>query len=242
MTTSNKFTEFYDQEFQKLDHYHKFPLMMPFVGSHFQQQKKKVLFIGESHYLPLEYSLHSNAYEWYNNYSQNDIIPTVKNKDVLCWIYTRFGPNSGNNQKYYSRAYSIYRNIDKSILDVFKPDLTDNMFRYVSYYNYFQRPAEAKLSIENNKIDNEFAIEIFNQLHQIIQFEYVIFASKRAFNAFKSEQNSLKAKISLDNVFSVPHPGSKWFNKINNSCQIDGVPHNGKDYLKHILLSNKIFE
>ncbi len=47
-------TEF-DVMFESIPIYKQYPILKPFVGNQYNKAKKKIFFIGESHYLPETY-------------------------------------------------------------------------------------------------------------------------------------------------------------------------------------------
>jgi len=230
-------TEQYDKELLNLNIYSKFPQMLPLIGSNYSSNFKKVLFVGESHYLPNSSNIHNNSTEWYS------LDQSVLNDNEKDWINTRETAGSGINQKYNSKAFSIYRNIEKGILNSgFNPEMKDNMFRFCAFYNYFLRPAETGKSISRDELDKDKSFENIINLEKILGFEYVIFVSKLAYNDFnwyfKNRKNQLKFKY-----FSLPHPGCLWWNRKSKSyLNSKGESLNGKEKLIEIISENKLFE
>ena len=88
----------------------------------------------------------------------------------------------------------------------------ENVFPFLAMYNYFQRPAfEEGKSIVNNEKDNKIAFETLKTVVEIIKPSRIIFASRKAFAAFKSS-NQNKTTIDSITVNNIPHPGSAWWN------------------------------
>jgi hypothetical protein len=115
------YTTQFDNQLKQLDVYKRYPEMLPLIGGQYLNMAKKTLFVGESHYLPSN-SVHLEFEEWYKASSSR------LNEEEKRWINTRTTSGSGVNQKYASRAFSIFRNIEKGILDSgFDPDLKDNI-------------------------------------------------------------------------------------------------------------------
>lgn len=57
----------FDSQFQSIPFYKHHPYMIPFVGEDYDSPKhKKLLLIGESHYLPKGSTVHYDANAWYN--------------------------------------------------------------------------------------------------------------------------------------------------------------------------------
>ena len=56
----------FDNELSQIHHYIKFPSLMPFVGKSYIKASKKILFLGESHYLPNNSNINLNPQDWYS--------------------------------------------------------------------------------------------------------------------------------------------------------------------------------
>ena len=71
------FSTDFDEELKGIDIYHRYPILLPFVGNEYTDTKKKIFFIGESHYLPGNYN-NKISTEWYDknlseyNFSEHD--------------------------------------------------------------------------------------------------------------------------------------------------------------------------
>ena len=73
----------FDTSLKQIPHYQAYPAMLPFVGEEYiSEQHKKVLVIGESHYLPKESTVHHDAEAWYAG-SQESL-----NDKEVAWINT----------------------------------------------------------------------------------------------------------------------------------------------------------
>lgn len=230
------FTTEFDEELKKILIYKQYPQLLPLIGKNYISQDKKVIFIGESHYLPKKSMIHIIDKEWY------DSDWSMLNEDEIRWSNTRKNSGSGRNQKYDSKAHKIYQNIEKSILNTgFTPTNKDNVFRYCSFYNYFQRPAKTGISISNTPLDDEIAFNTFEENYNILGFTYAIFASKKAYSSFRQMKEKMNPNLEV-NIFTIPHPGSVWWNrKCEKYSNEENHPISGREKFELILKKNKLF-
>ena len=115
----------------------RFPGMKPWIGDHYRDERhKRLLVVGESHYLPEGSTIHRDPDVWYTR-SQNDL--TDKERE---WIST-----SGNISGEWSRAHTICREIARELsrtLDERGLPPDDFVFRHIVYCNFFLRPAPSR--------------------------------------------------------------------------------------------------
>ncbi len=216
--------------------YQQYPQLLPLVGSGYAIQQEKMLFIGESHYLPNNSTLHLDPDTWYQK-SMMDL-----NKEEMEWTNTRLNAGSGHQQKYYSKAYSIYRNLEKAVLEHgFNPDDKSNLFRYWAYYNYFQRPAKTGSSLSIVDLDQQIAINVFSKLVELLEVKHVFFLSKLAYSSFNQSRHTIEDLQDLV-VHCIPHPGSAWWNRKSKAYRDDHEESlSGKEYLKLLLRRHALF-
>ena len=116
------------------DHLRRFPCMQPWIGSRYRDERhKRLLVIGESHYLPPESTIHHDPDRWYCS-SQADLT-----EEEVRWAST-----TGNITGRWTRAHRIYRAIQDEIARILKESgITPDPFplNHVAYCNYFLRPA-----------------------------------------------------------------------------------------------------
>ena len=116
------------------DHLRRFPCMRPWIGSRYRDQRhKRLLVIGESHYLPPGSTIHHDPDRWYRS-SQADL-----SEEEVRWAST-----TGNITGRWYRAHRIYRAIQDEIARILTesgatPD--DFPLNHIAYCNYFLRPA-----------------------------------------------------------------------------------------------------
>ena len=219
------YTEDFDAKLKVIDIYKKYELLMPFVGSRYHIADKKVLFIGESHYLPEKYNNVSDT-SWYEkNLEDYQIDDKAK-----IWLSTRYIINNHViNREVTAKSHDIYRNIGNVFGEVFEMGDYTKSLPYVSFYNYFLRPAEVKgKSINNEDTDNKVSFKVLLRLTEILSPNKIIFVSRKAKKVFDSIYNK---EIDLGLIDSIQHPGSIHWNKpakVNNGLT-------GKEKLMEIL-------
>lgn len=242
------FTEKYDNRLMDMGSsdddetgfYAGFPQMLPWVGCNYDSGKyKKLLLIGESHYLPEdadEELLDPNT--WYNEnhsdyYSKGELIEQYTNTRTII-----------NGGKWSSRAHGIYRDPERIVKELISKDSETyksertNSFQFVAYYNYFLRPARKGLSIKQSmeQVDEKIANDAFMELVHILQPDYVYFLSKFAYETHKKNN---KNKYSFKTTYS-PHPSCAWWNR--KHINYHEMLLTGKEKFKEFLVANKVFE
>jgi len=241
----SNYTTKFDDKFAIISHFAKFPQMVPFVGNLYEDQKNRVLFIGESCYLPDESTIHHTSSKWYNS-TINDLNP-----DEIGWSKLRDIINYAENQD-YQKEHSILKNIELSILDSgFNPPDKKNMFKYISFYNYFQRPALRGVSIVHDQKDDEVSDSVFRSVIEILSPDIVCFMSSRIAwyaadgSGFISKNNGVwnltidkKAKCDF-----FPHPSCSWWNRKSKEYDLndDKNERTGKEKLVEFLSTNNVF-
>jgi len=81
-------------------------------------------------------------------------------------------------------------------------------YNEISYFNFFQKPAKNKISINPSKIDVEYANLIFNCVVEILQPTKIIFKSQLAYKNLKNKESYPK-----DFIKRTVHPNSTWWNR-----------------------------
>ena len=185
------------------EHLRRFPCMQPWIGSRYRDQRhKRLLVIGESHYLPPESTIHHDPDRWYRS-SQADL-----SEEEVRWAST-----IGNITGRWTHAHRIYRAIQDEIARILKESgITPDPFplNHIAYCNYFLRPAPtAGGSMEGNACqqDLDAAEEAFRWFTLSHLPELVIvtsrFAGRLAANALWES--------GIPHI-STPHPGTRWWN------------------------------
>ena len=196
------------------DHLRRFPCMEPWVGSRYRDQRhRRLLVVGESHYLPKESTIHRYPGPWYQS-QQDDLSP----KEVE-WVST-----AGNITGKWRRAHRIYGEIQKEIVcTLIENGVTPDEFplNHVAYCNYFLRPAKEGGSMKGNAVQQDFevAAEVLGWFIARHGPELVIVTSRfagghdgrRADRGPYAEDVLKEHDIPCD---STPHPGSPAWNKV----------------------------
>ena len=209
--------------------YNLHPELTPFIGKLYPKAPLKVLFLGESHYLPAAYN-HKVGQEWYERSTASYGFST----EALAWLNTAaIIRHDVIECNYKNPAHNIYRNIGKVYGEVFAKGDYPQALEYIAFGNYFLRPAEVcGESIIINSWDEE--VRSFQQLAALekqLQPALIVFVSKKAYESFVRVAQAQGATALLSKVKSVPHPNSAWWNRA--IAQYEG--RTGKEELKKIL-------
>ena len=118
--------------------YNLHPELFPFLGKDYPKALLKVLFLGESHYLPATYN-HKVGQEWYERSTASYRFSA----EALAWLNTAaIIRHDVIESNYKNPAHNICRNIGKIYGEVFAKGDYPQALEYVSFGNYFLRPAE----------------------------------------------------------------------------------------------------
>ena len=205
------------------------PELTPFIGKLYPKAPLKVLFLGESHYLPAAYN-HKVGQEWY----ERSTASYGFSAEALAWLNTAaIIRHDVIESSYKNPAHNIYRNIGKVYGEVFAKGDYPQALEYIAFGNYFLRPAEVcGESIIINGWDEE--VRSFQQLAALekqLQPALIVFVSKKAYESFVRVAQTQGATALLRKAKSVPHPNSAWWNRA--IAQYEG--RTGKEELKNIL-------
>ena len=205
------------------------PELAPFIGELYPKAPLKVLFLGESHYLPAVYN-HKVGQEWY----ERSTASYGFSAEALAWLNTAaIIRHDVIESNYKNPAHNIYRNIGKVYGEVFAKGDYPQALEYIAFGNYFLRPAEVcGESIIINGWDEE--VRSFQQLADLekqLQPALIVFVSKKAYESFVRVAQAQGATALLSKAKSVPHPNSAWWNRA--IAQYEG--RTGKEELKNIL-------
>jgi len=234
-------TDKYNKNLLEIDHFTKHPQMIPFVGKYWGQYSK-LLVLGESHYMPEDFPK-DMIEEWYE-LSPIDFINEGLEEDII-WTNTAEIIDSTWYER-ENRGHYIYRSIDYAIFDSgFKPEYQtgENSFCYISFMNFFQRPAlKTGGSIRPNKDDIEIANETLTEVIKIIKPDYLFFASRKARDCFKKEW--FKELLKNGKIGFGCHPAAiKDWNTPSAKYSDDGkTPLSGKQAFINFLQKNLIFK
>lgn len=183
------FNTSFDSQFQSIPFYKSHPYMMPFVGDDYESLKhKKLLLIGESHYMPVGSSVHHNVNLWYGG---NPVLtkPEWGNCDTRgtrIWRSGQFG-----------------REVERCLNSVMPSN--GNGWHQVAFLNYFLRPTEEFIDGNGKKkirgieefwkiyggkdIDREKAIRNFIKVLEILKPDLFAFMSAKVCSFVEPEDN-----------------------------------------------------
>lgn len=130
----------------------------PFIGEKYFESNKKILFIGESHYMNPE-----------------EINPNFDNPNFTRMIVSEMGIEE------YDYRSKFFKNINK----MFVSGETINLWNKISFYNFIQRPMN---SIKEKPNNNDFRSgwEIFFEIVNILKPETCIFFGNKCADFFNN--------------------------------------------------------
>ncbi len=190
--------------------------MMPWVGKEYEKgTQKRVLFVGESHYLPEKKDWQE---EWY----------ILNAKDLMekefKWTFTSRIVGKVAKGESRAKAHSIYKNIERGVREHFD---VDRLFRKMAFYNFFLRPAmKPGESINPTEKDQEVAYQSFYGIIKVLKPELIFITSKKVWNHLK-EQNMVVKDDPVEGEKRVtgipmglpidrsPHPGCRWWHELH---------------------------
>lgn len=210
-------------------HYEKYPVMKPWVGSNYLSDKhKKLLVLGESHYLPKESIKSHDVDAWYSG-SEDSLDAEEKR-----WIRTRQIIKKIVDNNYCNSAHGIFRNTAKAVNLVGCQHANPlEAMNDIAFMNFFQRPAENEGdSINVVKKDVEVAIYVLKDVIEALAPDLIVFVSFKAAWYGKSIVESLNIPVAV-----TPHPTCRWWNK-----QTKKYGGYGRDVIPKFLTMNEWYK
>jgi len=174
------YTEKFDQDLDKIEHFQRFPAMKPYIGHNYGKDGQlKILLIGESYYLPKDSTINKdfdNPDKWYNS-KQSDLYKKEEDCINCRQLLDRGWKDPGH------KGHKIYRALDEALFDsgLFNTSKHEKTTPNVAYMNGFQRPSpETGSSIKPYFTDKdiEISVNVIKQVVSIIKPNLVIFVSK----------------------------------------------------------------
>jgi hypothetical protein len=222
-------TEF-DSKLKIFFHYQNHPQMLPFVGKYWGKYKK-LLVIGESHYLSPCFDI-TIIENWYNS-NINDL-DNINSGRARSWTNTS---ELIDDTDYKPKGHTSWKNIKTAIHSTgFDPP--EDIFCYIAYMNFFQRPAQKTgESINVTKEDCNIANEALAFIINIIIPDYIFFVSSKAWQYYN--------KKSFDEGLTghSAHSSCPWWNrKSSKYTKYDPeIVVTGKESFMDFIIHNKIF-
>ncbi|MDD4963962.1 MAG: hypothetical protein PHI11_08610 [Gallionella sp.] len=188
----------FDETLKQIEHYKKYPQMMPFIGDNYVSlSHRKLLLIGESNYFPKKAESHHSAEAWYlNSYKEltDEEMRWINCRDLL-------------TGKWESPGHFIYRELNRCIEEILEINSLVKGITHVAYMNGFQRPANTGDSIKKilKEVDITIGYEAIRNTILAIDPDIVVFVSKFTGQCFKRKvSNDFKAI----KCHTVCHPGT----------------------------------
>ena len=165
------------KDFIKIPFYRNHAYMIPFVGDNYiSTEHKKLLLIGESHYLLKISSVHHDAYNWY--YGKPHLTSGNNSEENNCTPAKTWG--EGRNTYFCI-------NVQESLCNATR---IKESWNSVAFYNYFLRPANfgkgindlwtTETSYRPKALDIEFAVKNLIDVLKILKPDLIVFLSKMA--------------------------------------------------------------
>jgi hypothetical protein len=202
------------------------PEYKPFVGEYYNDSQKtpiKILFIGESHYLPPQYKIDYS--EWYNRDTEWFKKEYKIEEKHLSWINTSKIIEEDVIKGIPAKAHFIYT----QIADIYGYIFLDNKcykeaLKHIAFVNYFIRPKKKNKDNFSDE-DKEKAFINLKEVVNEIKPDKVIFINKESYTSYgesmkKSFDKNLDSRVVKNYT---PHPSTeKWEMKCREYGNISG--------------------
>jgi hypothetical protein len=194
-------TEFDKKLLEKCEIYQKHPQLLPFIGKNYGNEKcNKLLLIGESHNIS-------------NTYLCGEKKGKDRKKEELDYIFKNWYKisNSDLNDEEckdigWTRTRETIMYPGARFNVTIRKELGENI-SYISFMNFFQKPAYKGKSIGFSEEDVKIAKETLQLVCNIIQPDCLLFASKNAYGNFDKNAETFQNKV-IDYVYN---PACRWW-------------------------------
>ena len=185
------------------EHLQRFPCMQPWIGSRYHDERhKRLLVIGESHYLPPESTIHHDPARWYRG-RPDDLTP-----EEVRWAST-----AGNITGRWYRAHRIYRAIESEVAATLRTNgVAPDPFplNHIAYCNYFLRPApESSGSMDGHARQQDLKVAAEVLIWFILHHHPELVITTSRFAGRHAERVTREHGIPST---TTPHPGTRWWN------------------------------
>jgi len=192
----------YDTELQKIvEHYKHYPKMIPWIGENYSSSKTKILFVGESHYLPMDITAHHDVDKWYLGKVKSSIKEDrgINTRNVIERFVT---------SKKTKKSHHIFLNMGEVLKG--EEHSAKSIYYHIAFMNFFQRPAEKTGgSIQVKQKDIDVANDTLIKVIKTIKPDIIIMGSQKAYKHLDKEDfNELSIPL-----IQTPHPASAWWNR-----------------------------
>lgn len=220
-----------DDDVKKIlnDFYKNHPFLIPFVGKDYpKNDKKKFLYVLESHYLPEFSDVYANMpkksknkwlkEQWYkHDFSWENLKSSSKSeislyREDIEYMWTERVVK--NNIKYNNRFIALFENM----LNIKKEEI-ERAVKSIAFMNYFLRPSEdTGVSIKYEYIDSLFSYLNLIRVWEALGKPYIIICSAKARKSFEFywglHKNYGKTYLIPENKFCLcNHPSNRSWNK-----------------------------
>ena len=200
------FTTTFYSELSTISHYTHYPSMMPFVGKNYANTLcKRILLIGESHYLPEDSNASLNAESWY---SSNE---SILRKDEKAWVNTR----EILSCEWDSPGHFIFRELNNRMTP-HVPIHEGRSMNSCAFMNGFQRPSpQTGESIKSfcTLKDFEESSKTIKEVILILRPQLVIFTSVLAWRTLGWRVQKEVQDVKMDFVCH-PGTGGRYWHKV----------------------------
>lgn len=166
----------FDNQFDNISFYQLHSYMRPFIGDNYESSEhKKLLIVGENHYMPPKSTNHHNVADWYDQ------------------------PKLSDDEKDYCNTVSACENLSNLFVQQIDPFLdkvfekSENAFQEVAFYNFYLRPADYKRNMKDlwkkaggRKEDEKKALKVFPEIFKILRPDIVVFFGQTVWNCVNS--------------------------------------------------------
>jgi len=196
------------------------PELETFVGDNYGKGGSlKVLYYGESPFLPNNKGETLSVEDWYSKTSKE---LGLNDKD-RAWINTKeIIRNDVINSPLKDKSHSMFRNIGNVHGEALNKGDYRTALDDLSYGNYFKKPAGITGgSIKVTEMDKEVAYDAFKKDLETLKPDKLVFSSKKAYDAVietatKRGDNKI-LQFLKERAVVVPHATSAWWNRISKA-------------------------
>ena len=196
------------------------PELETFVGDNYGKGGSlKVLYYGESPFLPNNKGETLSVEDWYSKTSKE---LGLNDKD-RAWINTKeIIRNDVINSPLKDKSHSMFRNIGNVHGEALNKGDYRTALDDLSYGNYFKKPAGITGgSIKVTEMDKEVAYDAFKKDLETLKPDKLVFSSKKAYDAVietatKQGDNKI-LQFLKERAVVVPHATSAWWNRISKT-------------------------
>lgn len=198
---SNESDTQFDDSLQKIEHYQRYPAMLPYIGPDYHLSSRPLLLIGESNYLPERSTIHKEARSWYAG-KQSDL-----SSEEVNWINCRKILASD----WAPPGHRIYKELNRclGLLGYYRGR---RPMSHVAFMNAFQRPADCGESLRwlAKDIDFRNSQNVVSSVIRSIRPQMTVFTSKYAWDTIGSHIEGRRMNTKINFVY---HPACPWWNR-----------------------------